>query len=129
LYTKETTATAIRNELKRQRASSEVPVLIVEDAEVMAAAIRRTDPHDLLLVISARKGTVSHHSQFDNLAGKIARQYADSNLVLIYPEQKQGEVVDIGMGAHDITLTPIQDQLDNLGRIRRGLRNLFRPRK
>lgn len=129
LYTKETTATAIRNELKRQRATSEVPVLIVEDAEVMAAVIRRTDPHDLLLVISARKGTVSHHSQFDNLAGKIPRQYADNNLVLIYPEQKQGEVVDMGMGAQDITLTPIQDQLDNLGRIRRNLRNLFKPRK
>lgn len=45
---------------------------------------------DLLMVVAARKGSISHTSDLENLPGFIGRNFARYNLLVIYPEQFGG---------------------------------------
>lgn len=45
---------------------------------------------DLLIVIGARKGSISHSADFENLPGYLSRNFARHNLMVVYPEQFGG---------------------------------------
>ncbi len=45
---------------------------------------------DLLIVIGARKGSISHSGEFENLPAFLSRNFARHNLLVIYPEQFGG---------------------------------------
>lgn len=45
---------------------------------------------DLLMVVAARKGSISHTSDLENLPGFLGRNFARYNLLVIYPEQFGG---------------------------------------
>lgn len=45
---------------------------------------------DLLVVIGARKGSISYGGEMEDLPGHIQRHYSRNNLVVIYPEQFGG---------------------------------------
>lgn len=50
------------------------------------------EPHtnsDLLIIISARKGSVSHHPSFESLPQRMEKSCAQNNLIIIYPQQFQ----------------------------------------
>ncbi|HYK76892.1 MAG TPA: cation:proton antiporter [Daejeonella sp.] len=46
-------------------------------------------PDDLLVVISARKGSVSHHSVLDQVPKQLGKSFGQYSFVVIYPEQSQ----------------------------------------
>ena len=41
----------------------------------------------LLVVVSSRSGSISHISAFDRLPALLNKNFADCNLMIIYPEQ------------------------------------------
>ena len=45
---------------------------------------------DIFIIIGARKGSVSHSSDVENLPGYLQKHHASDNLILIYPEQFGG---------------------------------------
>lgn len=45
---------------------------------------------DLMVVIGARKGSISHTGDFENMPGYLSRNFARHNLLVIYPEQFGG---------------------------------------
>ncbi|MDE6533608.1 MAG: cation:proton antiporter [Muribaculaceae bacterium] len=45
---------------------------------------------DLLTIIAARKGSISHGPQLENMPGFLSRNFARHNLLVIYPEQFGG---------------------------------------
>ena len=45
---------------------------------------------DLLTVIGARKGSISHSQDFENLPSFLSRNFARHNLMVLYPEQFGG---------------------------------------
>lgn len=45
---------------------------------------------DLLMVVGARKGSISHSGDLENLPGYLSRNFARHNLIVIYPEQFGG---------------------------------------
>lgn len=45
---------------------------------------------DLLMVIGARKGSVSHSNDLEGLTGYLQKNHSNNNLVVIYPEQFGG---------------------------------------
>jgi Kef-type K+ transport system membrane component KefB len=120
------TYTSLQKELKANRTYVETayrPFEEIEDFLVLAREIRKDD---LIVVVSARKGTVSYHSYMDNIPSRLVRHYEHNNFILLYPEQKQGEVLESITKTEDIALTPIQDQIDNLNKIRRAFKKVFR---
>jgi hypothetical protein len=41
----------------------------------------------LLVVVTARRGSVSYEPSFENLPGLLARYFADNSLMIVYPDQ------------------------------------------
>jgi hypothetical protein len=62
----------------------------------------------------------------ENIPGKLIRHFEFNNLILIYPEQKQSDVSEAGMKSQDITLTPIQEQIDNLNKLGKAVKKIFK---
>jgi hypothetical protein len=120
------TYTAFVKELRAGRSHVDTAFKPFEELEDFLVLSREIKKDDLLVVVSARKGTLSWHSYMDNIPSRLIRHYESNNLIMIYPEQKQGEVPESGMKAEDITLTPIQEQLDNLNKIGRAVKKIFR---
>jgi hypothetical protein len=120
------TYTAFQKELKTNRTYIETsfrPFEEIEDFLVLSREIRKDD---LIVVVSSRKGTISYHSYMDTIPAKLVRHYEFNNFVVIYPEQKQGEVLESVMKTEDIALTPIQEQIDNLNKIGRAFKKIFK---
>ena len=46
---------------------------------------------DIFIIIGARKGSVSHSSELENLPSYLMKNHSDNNLILIYPEQFAGD--------------------------------------
>ena len=42
---------------------------------------------DLFVVVGARKGSISHTGDLDNLPGFLSRYFSRHNLAMIYPQQ------------------------------------------
>lgn len=45
---------------------------------------------DIFIIIGARKGSVSHSSELEDLPGYLQKNHSNNNLILIYPEQFGG---------------------------------------
>ena len=58
-----------------------------DDFIVLSAEIME---EDLLTVIGARKGSISHSQDFENLPSFLSRNFARHNLMVLYPEQFGG---------------------------------------
>ena len=52
---------------------------------------RDINEDDIFIIIGARKGSVSHSSELENLPSYLQKNHAHNNLVLIYPEQFGGK--------------------------------------
>lgn len=119
------TFAAFQRELKSSRIYAETayrPFAEMEDFLVLSREIRNDD---LVIVVSARKGTLSYHSYMDNIQAKLTRHFEANNFIVVYPEQKQSDTIDSGMQSQDLTLAPIQEQIDNLHRIRKAFKKIF----
>jgi Kef-type K+ transport system membrane component KefB len=85
--------------------------------------------NDLLILVSARKGTLSYHHDMENAPTRLQRHFPASNIILIYPEQTEAEAFEPGIRSEDLILTPIQDQIQNFNRLGRLVKRFFKAKK
>lgn len=121
----EHTREAFQKELKANKSFVDVAYRPFEDMEDFLILSREISKDDLLIAVSARKGTLSHHSYMDTLPAKLSKHFPVNNCILLYPEQKQAEHLESGMQSQDLTLTPIQEQIDNLNKISKAVKKIF----
>jgi Kef-type K+ transport system membrane component KefB len=60
---------------------------VFEDWEDFLVISRNIKPGDLLVVVSARKSTISHNSYLDNIPKKLAKYFIQNSFFIVYPEQ------------------------------------------
>lgn len=94
-----------------------------EDFLVLARDISRDD---LVVAVSARKGTLSYQAYLDGMPQRLQRHFKENNLLLVYPEQRTAENSEPGIQEGDITLMPIQEQLRNINKIRKAVTKIFK---
>lgn len=126
VYVSGKTQTAFEKEMKRMRTAPDIRYKSfsgVEDGETLA---KRISGDDLLILISARKATISFSSQFENFRNKFIRQFPDNNFILLYPEQAQVDFIEGGMQPEDLNLSPIQEQIDNINKLGKAFKKMFR---
>ena len=95
-----------------------------EDMEDFLVLSREIRSDDLIIAVSARKGTLSYHSYMDTLPAKLTKHFSENNFILLYPEQKQAEYLESGMQSQDLTLTPIQEQIDNFNKLGKAVKKI-----
>ncbi len=113
---------AFKRELQKNKTSIDVTFRLFEAPEHLPALVKEVGSSDMLVVVGARQGTISHHSYMDSLPAKLIKHFPKQNLVLLYPEQKR----EAGIQSENITLTPMHDQIDNLNKLGRAVKRIFK---
>ncbi|TDW96049.1 cation:proton antiporter [Dinghuibacter silviterrae] len=103
---------------------------LLKDPENLTGALDGTvSGNDLLILVSARKGTLSYHHYADNAPARLQRHFPATNLIVIYPEQNEAEAFEPGIRSEDLILTPIQEQIENFNRLGKMVKRFFKGRK
>lgn len=84
------TAGFISNILEEERYAIRHEYLILESWDDFIIYSARIDDDDLLMVVSARRGSISSSADSDNMPAFLARNFSRQNLVVIYPQQFGG---------------------------------------
>lgn len=97
--------------------------------DLMSVLDDKVSANDLLVLISARKGTLSHHHYTENAPSRLQRHFPASNLIVIYPEQNEAEAFEPGISSEDLSLTPIQEQIQNFNRLGRMVKRFLKGKR
>ncbi|MET3876550.1 cation:proton antiporter [Chitinophaga sp. OAE865] len=95
----------------------------IEDFLVLSREINRDD---LVVVVTARKSTLSYHAYMDGIPAKLERHFKDNNVILLYPEQREFDSLEAGLQSEDLTLAPIQEQIANLNKLGKAVKRIFK---
>jgi Kef-type K+ transport system membrane component KefB len=95
----------------------------VEDFLVLSREITR---NDLLVVVTARRSTLSHNPYLESIPAKLSRHFRENNVILLYPEQTAINFIESGLQPEDLTLAPIQEQLANLNKLGKAVKRIFK---
>jgi Kef-type K+ transport system membrane component KefB len=87
---RENSLTSIRSLLERDGPAVEANYRPVAEGYQATALMRQVKPVDLLVVIMARRGTVSYSKALDDLPAQIGAECRGASFVFIYPEQDAG---------------------------------------
>lgn len=120
---------AFEKELQKNKMSAEMSFRHFEDVEDFLVLAREVHSDDLIIVVSARKGTVSYHSYLESIPSRLLKYFERNNIILLYPEQARAEFLEPGMQSEDIVLTPIQDQIDNLNKLSKAVKKIFKSKE
>lgn len=114
-----------------EKAKSSVPVQYIplnHPGDLLNLA-RFITPDDLFVVANARKGTISYDAYMEGLLVRMNRNFQHNNFMHIYPAQHAVVMRETGMQPQDVTLAPIQEQLENLTKLSRAVKKMFRPNR
>ena len=126
MYSSPQTQMAFEKEIRRLRNAAEVrykPFSPDAENEFYSKNISRDD---LIIVAGARKATISYNSAFDHLPGKLIKLFPENNIILLYQEQTQVDLLENNMQSRDIALAPIQEQIDNLNMLGKAVKKIFK---
>jgi hypothetical protein len=121
------TRQAFQTEIKKSRSNIEATYTPFENVEDFLILSREITRDDLIVIVSARKGTLSYHSYMDNIPDKLLKHFSYNNFILLYPEQTAAEFLEAGMQSDDLSLSPIQEQIDNLTKLKSKVKKIFNP--
>ncbi len=84
------TQDAIREKIKQKHLNTLVSFKVLDDLEDLLVSSPDIKDDDLLVLISARKYSVSYLTFLDNIPNKIERHFTKNNKIVVYPLQKPG---------------------------------------
>ncbi len=119
VYASQATDAAMKTVLERAKVNTPVSFQEFQDWEDMLVLAREIEEHDLLVLVSARKGGVSHRVGMDVLPGKLEKHFAVHSRLLVHPHQH--EHTDI-----DFTPEALNRGMETIHRIGKGIGNIFR---
>lgn len=123
------TKAAVEAYVQQSKMSVELGFRELEEAEDFLVLSREISRDDLLVVTSARKGTLSYSPYLESIPAKLHRHFKDQNIILLFPEQTEIDFIEAGMQPEDLTLAPIQEQLANLSKLGRAMKRIFKGNK
>jgi len=119
------TYTSFQQEIKNTRSFVDTSFRPFEEVEDFLVLSREIKKDDLIIMVNARKGTISYHSYMDSIPAKLIRHFEFNSFLVVYPEQKQSDT-ESGMQSQDLALAPIQEQIDNLNKIGKAVKKIFK---
>lgn len=72
---------------------------------------------DLLIVIAARRRTLSFSHYLDHMPRDLARYFEKNNFIIIYPEQRTVKTQSLSSSLDGIEVSPIQENIDRFSHI------------
>jgi Kef-type K+ transport system membrane component KefB len=127
VYATEKTQSAFEKQIKKFRGVADIRYKIFSTDTETESLSKNISGNDLIIIASARKGTISYNSQIENMPARMMRQFPDNNFIILYPEQTQVDFLEGGgMQSQDLKLSPIQEQIDNLAKLGKAVKKIFK---
>jgi hypothetical protein len=126
MYSSQKTQLAFEKEIRKLRSSADVRYKLFSPDGDIELLSKNISANDLIIVVGARKATISYNSAFADLPGRLTKLFPGTNFILLYPEQTQVDLLESDMQSRDITLSPIQEQIDNLNKLGKAVKKIFR---
>jgi len=82
-------------------------------------------PDDLIVVVSARKGTLSHHIYLESIENQLVKHFSNFSHVIIYPQQYAGQDIDNSMKLDGMMVSPIQENIERISKISKKVKGVF----
>lgn len=101
----------IKKELLKKRRSAGVEYRTHESLENLLLSPPALDANDMLITISARKGSLSYKNYCENIPKVLNKVYADNNAIIIYPTQLKSGQTGLILGTDDMQIPGIIDQI------------------
>ena len=80
-------------------------------------------PDHLLMVINARRGTLSYQNSFQSLPDKLPFMFENRSLILIFPEQS--DKVTGALNLEGMDMLDVQQNINLIGKLGKLIRNIF----
>ncbi len=123
------TQAAIEAYLQQFKLNVEITFKQFDNIEELLQLGKDITKNDLVMVVAARKGTLSYRPYLDGMPGRLSRHFPSNNIVLIYPEQTEIDYIEAGVQPEDLTLAPIQEQLANLNKLGKAVKRILKGKK
>lgn len=122
-FGEEKTMDAVKKTSKKLSLSAQLQFNIFGDWEEFFIISRQITPQDLIVLVSARKNSISHFSSLDNLPAKIEKHFTENNRIVIYPQQVASTFNE---GYENASSEPITKSIESIQKIGKGLGNIFK---
>lgn len=122
VFSNEQTHRAIQTFLEEQQLSPSIHFKLFTDWEDILILAREIDKDDLLVLISARRRSLSFMTMLENLPSKFEKYFPINNLLVIYPQQFS-ELNDEEDSYSDLT---IDKGIDVVHKIGKGIGSIFK---
>jgi hypothetical protein len=119
-----TTENHIHNNLRRNKISALYSIEYFEEWDDFFVISKRIKESDFIVLVSARKGSVSHISILDELPAKLEKHYDNNSKIVIYPQQNNNEFWSDNY--EDISTEPLSKGIETLQKISKGIGNIFK---
>ena len=118
------TQEAIRSELKQRKLNLSISYHLLfkqDNTQVLSEEIR---PNDFIILVSARRGSISYRSKTENALLKMEKLFEDHNKIVVYPQQYQHDYLTDKY--EDFSEDPLTKGLEKMEQIRRDLGKIFK---
>jgi len=122
-FGEEKTMEAVKKTAKKLGLSAQLQFNIFGDWEEFFIISRQINPQDLIILVSARKNSISHFNALDNLPSKIEKHFTENNRIVIYPQQLTSTFNE---GYENASSEPLTKGIESIQKIGKGLGNIFK---
>lgn len=101
----------------------------IEDLYDLEVISRYAHKDDLLIFISARKGTLSYNSRLDQTPRQVAKTFEENNFIILYPEQNTSFDISSTLDLGELPSAPIPENIERINKIGKVVRDVIRKRR
>ncbi len=112
---------ALKERIKIKQFNVKKDFVKFEDWDDFLVLSRQIKDDDLLVIVSARKNSVSYISYFDNIFAKVEKYFSQNNRIIIYPQQLDS----YGDKFEDLTNSPLVKGIEAIESIGKGIGRIF----
>lgn len=123
MYCNETTEKAVKKHFKEMKYTASLSITLFNDWEDILVLSREIHKDDLFVLVSARKGAISHMNIFDSLPAKMEKYFTNNSYMVIYARHID-EFADEGY--NDISSEPITKSIEVVQKIGKGISEIFK---
>ncbi|MDP2187541.1 MAG: cation:proton antiporter [Sphingobacteriaceae bacterium] len=98
------------------------PFLDWEDFLVLGREVQK---NDLFMVISARKGTLSHQALLDKVPSQLSKYFQDNSFTIVFPELKGYNAAASNLQLDASMPSPIQENIERISKVGKYVKKAF----
>lgn len=94
-FANEHTLNRVQQLVKKKHSGTPSEFSVLEEWSDLLLLTGQVNFDHLLVVISARRGSISYDTSFERLPGQLGKYFANNSLLILYPDQFGGEPAEI----------------------------------